>query len=128
MAEVFRNKLWMVGYNLTNTPLLTSDNPIVKFGHKGNAGFNSKGIEIFFPINVSLVLIMKDSDYFYYESEHYNRFIELDKMTVDFINSLQVQQSYRYVFSKANDFRLVQGMIDRNPALSNIKHKRFLMG
>lgn len=128
MSEVFRNKLWMVGYNLTNTPLVTSDNPIVKFGHKENVGFNSNGVEIFFPINTNLVLIMKDPAYFYYESTQYNRFIELDKMTVDFINSLQVQQSYRCVFSKDNDFKLVQDMMDRNPALSNIKHKRFLMG
>lgn len=128
MAEVFRNKLWMLGYNFTDTPFLTSDNPIVKFGHKENGGFNSEGIEIFFPINTNLVLIMKDPSYFYYESEQHNHFIELDKITTDFINSLQVQQSYRYVFSKTNDFKLVKGMIDRNPALSNIKHKRFLMG
>ena len=128
MAETFRTKIWMIGYNRTKMPFYISDNPVVKFGHDQYSGFNSRGVEIFFPITPKLVLIMKDPEYFYYETENHNHFIELDEVDVGFINSLQVQQSYRYVFDKTGNFDLAVGMMERNPALSNIKHKRFLMG
>ena len=75
--------------------LLTSDNPIVKFGHNGYSGFNSEGIEIFFPINTKLVLILKDPRCFWYESSNNNRFVEISVEDVAFMNSLQLQQSYK---------------------------------
>ena len=128
LAETFRNKIWMIGYHRTDMQFITSDNPVVRFGHLGSSGFNSDGIEIFFPLSTKLVLIMKDPSSFYYEAEHYNHFVELDEIDVAFINSLQVQQSYRYVFNKTDDFEMVIGMLKRNPALSDIKHKRFIMG
>lgn len=123
----FREKIWIIGYNQTDIPLFTSDNPIVKFGHRGMHGFNSKGIEIFFPISTNLVLILKDKEDFWFDSEFYNHFISLAPDEVAFYNSLQVQQSYRYIFNKAEDFSLVNGIMKRNPLLSDIKHKRFLM-
>ena len=128
LAETFRAKIWMIGYNRTNMPFYTSDNPVVKFGHNGYSGFNSQGIEIFFPITTRLVLILKDPDYFYFEIDNHNHFVELDDVDVAFINSLQVQQSYRYVFDKSGDFKLAIGLMERNPKLSDIRHKRFLMG
>lgn len=109
-------------------PFITSDNTIVKFGHGGLQGFNSKGIEIFFPLNRDLILILKDPEAFWYEAEFDSHFVKLDYTDVNFFNSLQVQQSYRYLFDKTGDFSLVEGMMQRNPALSNINHKRFLMG
>lgn len=127
-AETFRAKIWMIGYNRTNMPFYTSDNPVVKFGHSGYSGFNSKGIEIFFPITTRLVLILKDPEHFYFEIGNHNHFVELDDVDVAFINSLQVQQSYRYVFDKSGDFKLAIGLMERNPKLSDIRHKRFLMG
>lgn len=127
-AETFRKKIWVIGYNRTDMPFYTSDNPVVKFGHEGFSGFNSKGIEIFFPITTKLVLILKDPEFFYHEMPNHNHFVELDDVDVAFINSLQVQQSYRYVFDKTGNFKLASGMMERNPKLSDIRHKRFLMG
>lgn len=127
-AEKLGQKIWMVGFNQTGIPFITSDNPIVKFGHDGLQGFNSKGIEIFFPLNRDLILILKDPEAFWYEAEFDSHFVKLDYTDVNFFNSLQVQQSYRYLFDKTGDFSLVEGMMQRNPALSNINYKRFLMG
>lgn len=126
-AEKLGKKIWMVGYNQTSIPFLTSDNPIVKFGHDGLQGFNSKGIEIVFPLNRKLVLILKDSESFWHEKKIDNHFVKLSSDEVNFYNSLQVQQSYRYIFDKTGDFSLVEGMMKRNPMLSNITHKRFFM-
>ena len=128
LAGDFGGKIWIIGYNKTDMDFLTSDNPIVKFGHNGYSGFNSEGIEIFFPINTKLVLILKDPKYFWYESSNHNHFVEIPVEDVAFMNSLQLQQSYRYVFDKTGNFELVKGMMKRNPKLKDIKHKRFFMG
>lgn len=127
-AMDFRKKIWSIGVNNTDVPFITSDNPIVKFGHNGMQGFNSSGVEIFFPINTKLILILREPEFFWYEFENNNHFVDLEKDEVEFMNSLQVQQSYRYVFSHQDDYSLVEGMMKRNPQLSDIRHKRFLMG
>lgn len=128
LAGDFGNKIWIIGYNRTEMDLLTSDNPIVKFGHNGYSGFNSEGIEIFFPINTKLVLILKDPNYFWHESCNHNHFVEIPIEDIDFMNSLQLQQSYRYIFDKTGNFELVKGMMQRNPNLKDIKRKRYIMG
>lgn len=127
-AKAFRAKIWTIGYNRTDMPFYTSDNPVVRFGHNGHSGFNSNGIEIFFPVTTRLVLILKDPDFFCFEIEKHNHFVELDDIDVAFINSLQVQQSYRYVFDKSGDFKLAIGLMAQSPKLSDIRRKRFLMG
>lgn len=126
-AEKLSKKIWMIGYNQTGIPFLISDNPIVRYGHKGAHGFNSKGIEILFPLNRNLILILKDPETFWYEKELDNHFLKLDNEDVNFYNSLQVQQSYRCIFDKTGDFSLVEKIMKSNPDLSNINRKRFLM-
>lgn len=127
-AKTFRDKIWMIKYNQTGIPFFTSDNPIVKFGHQGMHGFNSNGIEIFFPLNTSIILVLKDTETFQYENKFHNHFVKATPAEVEFYNTLQVQQSYRYIFDKMGDFELANDMIKRNPSLSDIKYKRFLMG
>lgn len=127
-AFIFRKKIWMIGYNKTDVPFFTSDNPIVKFGHQGMQGFNSKGIEIVFPLSTYLILVLKEPEHFWFDGISHNRFVCVAKDEVEFYNSLQVQQSYRYIFDKAGDFSLIDGMMKRNPDLSNIKRNRWLMG
>lgn len=128
VAENFRNKIWIIGYNKSEIDFLTSDNPVVRFGHRGFSGYNSKGIEVFFPISTKLVLILKDREYFWSETGSHNHFIEIPFEDVAFINSLQLQQSYRYVFDKNGNFEIIKGMMQRNPQLKDIKRKRYIMG
>lgn len=127
-AKAFREKIWIIGYNQTDIPFFTSDNPVIKFGHQGMQGFNSKGIEIFFPLSTTLILILKDIEMFWFQNDSHNHFVKVIADEVEFYNSLQVQQSYRYIFDKVGDFSIVNDMLKRNPALSNINQKRFLMG
>lgn len=123
----FRNKIWIIGYNKTDTPFITSDNPIVKYGHLGMQGVNSKGIEIAFPISTKLILMLLDSEMFGALQPFHNHFFELQPEEIKYYNSLQIQQSYRYVFGKEDDFELAETIMKDNPVLSNIKHERFLM-
>ncbi len=112
-AETIRGKMWMVDCNQTDVPFITSDNPIVRFGHQGMQGFNSKGSEIFFPLNTKLVLVLRDPEAFWYEEESYNHFINVSRTEVEYYNSLQIQQNYRYIFNNSGDFTLISGMIKK---------------
>jgi hypothetical protein len=127
IAVRLKNKIWVIGYNKTDIPLITSDNPVVKYGHSGFNGINSKGIEIAFPISSKLILILADIEEFARLLPFHNHFVEISSEEVYYYNSLQVIQSYRYVFSKQNEWEFVEKMLKDNPKLNDIKHKRFLM-
>lgn len=89
---------------------------------------SSKDIEIAFPINSNLLLILRDKDYFYLDSQLHNHFVKLDTENVIFFNALQVQQSYRYVFCKDKNFELANKIIKNEPELMDLDHYRFIMG
>ena len=102
-AFCLRSKIWVIGYNKSDIPFITSDNPVVKYGHSGFNGINIKGIEIAFPISPKLILILADVEEFDRLLPFHNHFVEIPYEEVHYYNSLQVIQSYRYVFSKYND-------------------------
>lgn len=128
LAIVFREKLWFVLINETDVPFYTSDNPLVRYGHCNEMGYASKGIEIAFPINSKLLLVLRDRDFFGGDSQYHNHFLRIEKENVIFYNALQVQQSYRYVFCKEDKFNLAEEIMKKEPELKNIKHDRFFMG
>lgn len=127
IAVRLRSKIWVIGYNKTDIPFITSDNPVVKYGHSGFNGISSKGIEIAFPISPKLILILADIEEFGRLLPFHNHFVEIPSEEVHYYNSLQVIQSYRYVFSKQDEWEFVEKMLKDNPKLKDIKHKRFLM-
>lgn len=127
IAERLRDKIWMIGYNRTEIPFFTSDNPVVKYGHNGRNGLNSKGTEICFPISPKLILILKDPEVFWYENDLYNHFFEVHEDEVKFYNELQVQQSYRYIFEKNGDLDLADKIVQAKPFFKDIKRNRFFM-
>ena len=58
----------------------------------------------------------------------YNRFIHIPEEYINFYNELQVFQSYKYIFSKDENFSLALELIGKYPKLKNINRNRFLMG
>lgn len=128
IALTIRNKIWIVGYCRGGKKLFTSDNPVVKNAHAEHAGLSSKGIEVVFPLTDQLILIMRDKQFFRKDRKFNNRFFEIDDSYVDYVNSLQVIHSYRYVFSRNNDFSLADEMIKNDPNLKIINGDRFLFG
>lgn len=127
-AEIFRSKIWVIGYNTTDTDFITSDNPIVRYGHLGKTGFNSKGIEIVFPINTKLIICLRDPSYFWFDQDMHKHFCKLSEEEVNYYNSFQVLQSYRYVFGKTDKFDKAQDIIKQRPELKDINRDKMLMG
>lgn len=128
IAELLRNKIWVIGYNQTEEDFITSDAPIVRYGHLGKHGLNSPGIEIMFPISPKLIICIRDPEYFWFDLESHKHFVKMDSEEVNYYNSFQILQSYRYVFGKAAKFDKVSDIIKKRPELKNINREKILMG
>lgn len=142
LASIFTNQKWVLLVNNTPIPFWTSDNPVARFNPfdlspHPNMGFLSRGIQTYFPLSTKLCLCILDPEIY----KTYNKmekidpmFLELHKMQVDkiniycimdviFINSLQVKECYRQVFSKTKDFDLAEEMVQSNPRIKDIENK-----
>lgn len=128
LAEPIRDKIWIIGYCRGGKQFYTSDNPVVKNAHGERSGLSSRGIEIAFPITKHLILIMRDKEFFSKDRDLHNRFLEVDNSFAEYVNSLQVIHSYRYVFSNSSDFALAEKMINDYPELRKINRNRFQFG
>jgi len=90
-----------------------SDHPFVRYNRtnrpeRGMHGFNSDGIEMYLPIQPSLVLGFVCERHFpKQETKQYCSF-----ENVEYYNSLQVLNAERFIFSASNNFQLVEIMLD----------------
>lgn len=116
LSKFISNKIWFLGKS--DRLFFSSDNPVVlqnvtdENPLRGNLGFDSYGIEIYLPLNDSLILCMY--------CEKTLNFEGIDKFTentpiIDFnyqnvlnVNSLQFFQSERFVISSQNNFEMIK--------------------
>lgn len=106
-TEVLFNHIWIIGINRSSLPLWTSDNPLVRRAWKeGETGFASEGIEVAFPVNPKLILIMCDKSYYRCMQSLNRRFLNLQENEVVYYNNLQVSNSNRQLYSINNNFEL----------------------
>ncbi|MBD2665473.1 hypothetical protein B6N60_04384 [Richelia sinica FACHB-800] len=117
VAKIFDNHIWIIGINNTEQHLFTSDNPVVSHAHLSSNGIASEGIEIVFPIDGKLILIMKDKLYFNEYIDRNNRLIILKSNDVDYYNSLQVYNSNRQIFCSQNMFSLAREICQQKPEI-----------
>jgi hypothetical protein len=102
---------WLIGINNTNLPLYTSDEPVVNNANKETAYIGEwkimeAGKAIYFPISPKFVIILEDRHYYVPCYTDRWEFQELDETMVEYLNTLQVAQSYNQVFSNINRFEL----------------------
>jgi hypothetical protein len=98
----------MIGINDTGQPLYTSDHPVVKHRHKDFSGYSSEGIEIVYPLDKRILIIIL-------EKNHFKKCISLDRKLypltfedIHYYNGLQVFQSNRMVFCSEDKFDLAR--------------------
>ncbi len=124
IAQILSNHVWMIGINHTGRPLFTSDHPVVRYSHLSSVGITSEGIEISFPLNSTMILIMR-------EKQHFSDFIKQDSKLfpltledVEHFNKLQACSSFRFVFCAENCFDLVQEICRQCPDLCSENRSR----
>lgn len=126
--SLFLLKKWSLIYNKTDTPFLTSDNPLVKFNPNGKIGLLCDHIHIFFPITSKLCLCLLDP----YNYSNYEKIKEYDTTNemlnnttkvstskiksdekIDLINRHQIQYATKHIFSKNNQNDYITNLIDK---------------
>jgi hypothetical protein len=140
VAEVLYHRIWVVGVNDTTIPLYTSDTPVVLQAHKqrenfipdpnnGTAfrqaidiviessrpGITDEGVELVFPLNPKCALIILENEHFKYLEKNQGKRYSLQPTDVIRLNSLQVLQSNRQIYSVSNDFGLAEKLCNDHP-------------
>ncbi|MBA9072613.1 hypothetical protein GGR22_000739 [Flavobacterium gossypii] len=88
--------------NVTNTPLIISDNPLViynqflekrKWNFVSQRGYGSKGLQMFLPVNDKYILVVYDSEVYKIGNKK-EKIVEVDnKESIDQLNILQFLNS-----------------------------------
>lgn len=105
-------KIWfLIG---SDHKFLLSDHPVVRYNtanensNRGTLGINSKGIEIYFPISPSLMLLLLcEKTYGFLEGKSF----PITEENLNHMNGLQVAYSHRYIFSLSDNFSFVDELI-----------------
>jgi hypothetical protein len=106
-SEILLTKKWIL--LRADSQFYSSDNPVVLNNYtnrsdvRGTLGLKSEGVEIYFPLNDSLVLFLAcEQTYAAFRVGTY----PAESRVVMYCNSLQVIYAERFVFSSRNDFDL----------------------
>jgi hypothetical protein len=108
-SKFISNKIWFLGKS--DRLFFSSDNPVVlqnvtdQNPFRGNLGFDSYGIEIYLPLNDSLILCMYCEKTLNIENDS---IIDFNYQNVLNVNSLQYFQSERFVISSQNNFEMIK--------------------
>ncbi len=114
-ASVIMQWRWSLAHNMTDTPLCTSDQPVLfdTLPEMGPPGMLKPGTVIYMPINPWLLLRVADPDFNLEPEEKI-----FDPDLVLRLNRNQVWESRRFLYSSTKDFAFAQQMIADIPALS----------
>lgn len=92
--------------NCTKVPFVTSDYPVVFNNYfyldRGVHGFVNPGLQIYLPLNSQICFLLIHEDMYEIQANKW-RNIEITKESdVDFINSLQIINCYKYIYALQN--------------------------
>lgn len=142
-AQQLVSKQWVLGATNTRRPFLISDNPLTRQNllegeFRGNLGLAVPGVEVYLPLSPTRALAMwcptltrpiivraeelrtggsglVARDEALVNALLTGRPLQYSNENVDNLNSLQIVQSERYVFSCTNDFSLAERLVGSFP-------------
>lgn len=117
-AILLAQKQWVLLESDNN--FYISDHPFVRYNRinrpeRGMYGFNSDGIEMYLPIHPSVVLGFVCERHF--PKQESKQFCAFENS--EYLNSLQVMNAERFIFSPTNNFHLVESMLDEDSRIRN---------
>ena len=134
IALSFVKLTWILCINRTDCKLYTSDNPIVSKAHikhpyMSMAGLNSKGVEFFFPISPTCILVMFDGSCLLPGMRMDRKYVEItEKDNIDYYNSLLALNCDSCVYSQDGDWRLLEEMERETPGIFQQPHIQLQWG
>jgi Protein of unknown function (DUF4238) len=95
LSKLFVKHKWILGVNQTDIPFYTSDHPVAKIPYF-ETGYATEGIEILFPINSRLILILRDKKH-PRSNEGDGKLVILSEDEVNNYNKTQVYCSNQFI-------------------------------
>ena len=122
---------WNITKNNYSREFYTGDHPVIIYNPFSNEkmikgygiqAFKAPGVEIFFPLTPKLCLIIFDKKVSEYEDDSLER--SVIRKELDWINMQIIVESYRFIFTKSNDFQFVRQVLKKYPELKNKSRNR----
>lgn len=130
-AQLLQEKIWFLLKAPLGHHFILSDNPVVRHNHinywpRGSLGLNQKGIEAYLPISPRLSLYFvcptiaeklrfSRLGHIYLQAQNTGLPVIADAENVEFVNSLQVLFSERFLYAKSErDFMIAREMLAKN--------------
>lgn len=135
MAEILREKIWIICEATSKTSFILGDNPVCKDNlirrpGRGNLGLKNEGIQLYLPISPRLLIHVICSKFGrmalhtpgmptdYTKAIRNEGAMLHEPENVEYANSLQVIQAERYIFARhADDLSIALDMLKTNPEL-----------
>jgi len=118
--EIMIKMKWVLVVNKFESSYWCSDNPVIEYNSLGKLGLTSLGIQVYFPINSELCLILCDPIYF----KQLPKEIVGTSKGILFERELQTLYSTRFIFSKNSDFNIAKVTLENNPKYKDPNRKR----
>lgn len=122
LSNVFLYHKWSIGVNQTDIPFYTSDHPVVKIPYF-ETGYASEKIEVLFPINRQIILILRDKKH-PKSNQGDCKLVNLSEDEVNNFNKAQVYCSNQFIYCHENKFELAQKICKERPDIcSKVKNR-----
>jgi hypothetical protein len=120
LTALLNGHILVIGRNSSHHKLYSSDNPMVRQGHKRhpilrNIGIGSPGIEIAMPLSSDYILIFMEKTHFAALGKSDRKCVDLVEGNIEYYNTLQVRGCDRQVYCETDDFDLARDFCRRWP-------------
>lgn len=107
LSQMLLKHIWIVGINQTDIPFYTSDHPLATIPYF-ETGYESKGVQILYPVNSSTILILKEKTHFNFDQRKDCKLVNLTEDEVLEYNKAQIYCSDRFIYCQENNFDLAR--------------------
>jgi hypothetical protein len=131
-AGILFSHIWTVLSNETRRTLYTSDSPItrrphIKSGWRSFMGIGSKGVQIIYPLSPNFSLSLLERTHWEKHRKYEGQIfpLRMDDLAIDHDNSIQVQQSMRFLYCREDDFGLARRYCNQYPDVRSPNRPHF---
>ncbi|WDL99794.1 DUF4238 domain-containing protein [Alicyclobacillus sp. ALC3] len=119
LTEILFEQIWTVVTRSDDGVFYTSDTPVICFNHVDGTlqvgGLGKPGIEVIYPLNSRLVLVIRERSYLQRFSAFDNRYALIEGESADTYNEWQALMARRLVFCGMDQFEQAKEVVANAP-------------
>lgn len=134
IENIIKYYKWILCINKSEIPFFTCDNPVAKKANLNHPfysnGFNSKGIEIYYPISPKYAICIIEPSYLEEKAPDLidHTIWGFSKENVIHYNDLLIKNATSQIYSNQNDFNWVEKRLRDTPIVGDNRRKRISFG